>query len=274
MRERGSRAGECGFTAAAWARAPGSRAGRPGRSHWPAIPRRETGDWGVRAGVRKRRGGQRRRASRPAFQSRGEKNKREKVKKSHPLNTERESPRSRTKRGTFPPAGDTDPGSRGRPSGTVISRGRGRDQKIFHIHKGSGVRAAGRGRRGGGSGRRLGPDSRGGGSGGRGGRPGQAWGPARLARGEAAAAAPRPAPRPQALLAAQAPREARRAQRRRRLQVRSGRRAGGASQAGGHRGRPRRGRRGLCRGKSGARGDDLGGKKAKIGPKTAAPGGY
>lgn len=79
-----------------------------------------------------------------------------------------------------------------------------------------------------------GPDSRGRGSGGRGARPGQAWGPACPARGGATAAAPRPKPRPQAPPTAQDPREARRA--RRRLHVSSGRLAGGASQAGGHRG--------------------------------------
>lgn len=136
----------------------------------------------------------------------------------------------------------------GRPSSTVISRGREEAPQIIRIHKGSGVLAGGRGRRGGEPGRRLGPAG-GGRSGGRGAPPGQAPGPA---RGGAAAAAPRPAPRPQAPRAAQAPREARRA-RRRRLQVLSGRRAAPFRRAG-TAARPGRGRHGLCREKIGRAG--------------------
>lgn len=96
-----------------------------------------------------------------------------------------------------------------------------------------------------------------GGSGGRGPRSGQARGPAPRARrsGRRSAA---PGAQGSAPPAAQAPREARRARRRRRLPVRSGRRAAPFRRAS-TAARPGRGRRGLCRGKRGARSE---------GPKT------
>lgn len=104
-------------------------------------------------------------------------------------------------------------------------------KKIIPIHTGSGVRAAGGGRRG-----RSG--IRGGGSRGRHARPGKARGPARE---EAGAAAPRPAPRAQAPPAAQDPREAGPARRRRRqLQVLSRQRAA-PFRGDGHRGPAREG---------------------------------
>lgn len=110
-------------------------------------------------------------------------------------------------------------------------KGEEETKKKNPIHKGSGVPAAGGGRRG-----RSG--IRGGGSRGRPARPGKARGPARE---EAGAAAPRPAPRAQAPPAAQDPREAGPARRRRRqLQVLSRQRAA-PFRGDGHRGPAREG---------------------------------
>lgn len=99
-------------------------------------------------------------ASRGAFQSGDEKNKGEKRKKPHQSDTERsgarEGRRGGSKRGALPGRGALTEVA-GRPSSTVISRGRVEAPQIIQLHKGSGVLAGGRGWRGGEPGRRLGP---------------------------------------------------------------------------------------------------------------------